>query len=542
MAKNEKPDKPITGCDIGNAFGYASIARGMNDDPLPLMPDALGASGMPTDAFVAPPEGKEIRVYPPDKVGMRKHPELMLRTIKRRLQDRALSLEGVAQPVPVDAVYSAIARDLMKAANEVAVSSGRQPSYDLVFTFPVAFKDDLDLLNRMEASINAVELDGRRLHVVGRLPEPAAAALDYLHFRQYRAEEGRRITQQQLTVLVYDLGHGTFDTALVTVRSKGEPYRVLSKDGIRELGGVDFDEMICDELQSQLQRTYHYTLRNQNEREKLRALAQEAKHALSDPQMPEARVPFTIYRDGDAEEVELSISLSRFEELGLGRVNETVELVQKLLAEAERKGCKADAIVLTGGASRMRMVRRALEEAFPEYKDKIELFRPSTAVSFGAALYGASLAAEAAASAQPAPSAPDPSAGGQAKPAVRPRPILEQYTDTDYGVWLPGGDRRQGQVRVLIPRGEKLPARSAQPLRLSGAAGLEIRVESTLEPAAGQAVPVEGCREIARLRFGDFPADAVCELFMEVGEDYNVTLRCITPNGRELRSGTGERG
>lgn len=546
MAKDKHTAGPVIGCDIGNALGYASVARGMNDDPLPLMPDELSASGMPTDAYVTPPEGSEIRVYPPDRAGMRAHPELTLRTIKRRLQDRTLTLEGIAQPVPVDAVYSAIARDLVRAANEVAVSSGRQPAYDLVFTFPVAFKDELEMLNRMEAGINAVELDGQRLHVVGRLPEPAAAALDYLHFRQYRAEAARRITQEQLTVLVYDLGHGTFDTALVTVRSKGEPYRVLGKDGIRELGGVDFDEMIYHELQSQLQRTYGYTLRNANEREKLRALAQEAKHSLSDPQLPEARVPFTIYRNGDDEEVELSVSLERFEELGLGRINETVELVQRLMAEAERRACKVDAIVLTGGASRMLMVRRALEAAFPEYSDKIELFRPSTAVSFGAALYGASLAQrEVAPARQLSPSQEKP--GDPPKPekteeaVVYPRRILEQYTDTDYGLWLPGGDRGQGQVQVLIPRGEKLPARSAQPLRLRGAGGLKLWVESTLQPAAARTVDVESCREVARLGFDEFPADTVCELFMEVGEDYNVTLRCVAPDGRELRASTGRR-
>ena len=68
--------------------------------------------------------------------------------------------------------------------------------------------------------------DGTHLKVVGTIRGPAAAALDYLYFLQNLLEEDKRIDQESYTVLVYDLGHGTFDAAVVTVRRKGEPYQL----------------------------------------------------------------------------------------------------------------------------------------------------------------------------------------------------------------------------------------------------------------------------------------------------------------------------
>jgi molecular chaperone DnaK (HSP70) len=96
----------------------------------------------------------------------------------------------------------------------------------------------------MQSAIEQIEIDGQKIHVAGRLPEPAAVAIDYLHYIQHIVPEEQRIKADQFTVLVNDLGYGTFDTAVVTASSKDQPYVLHAKDGLPEVGGKNFDEVI----------------------------------------------------------------------------------------------------------------------------------------------------------------------------------------------------------------------------------------------------------------------------------------------------------
>ena len=270
--------RPILGCDVGNGFGYVSLLQQQAGDPLPLLPSKYQLSdlGMPTTAYVTPPDGAPIVVFEKGKAAEKRYqkdPKQLVRAVKTRLKEGSIALPEVETPVPVAQLYGAIARDLVTLAEEELKNKGIDPIYDLVFTFPAAFADDAATLEQMQQAIEAVELDGHPLRVRGRLPEPAAVAIDYLHYMQYIAPEDIRLKEDRFTVLVYDLGHGTFDTAVVTAQSKGSLYRLHAKNGLPEVGGKDFDRLLYEEFCRQLLEQHAYTPKNERERQKIQQAA-----------------------------------------------------------------------------------------------------------------------------------------------------------------------------------------------------------------------------------------------------------------------------
>ena len=267
-----KEKQLILGCDIGNGYGYVSILLNSEKDPLPLIPTVYGIAnfGMPTTAYITPPKGEPIEVFQNGKSAEEKYvrkPKQLVSAVKTRLKEGEIGIPDVDKTIKVNQIYSAIARDLIVLAQEELVNKGMEPIYDIVFTFPAAFADDVSLLDEMQQSIENIVINGKNIRVRGRIPEPAAVAIDYLHYN--------------FTVLVYDLGHGTFDTAVVTAQSKGIPYKLHSKAGLPEVGGKDFDEVLYNEICLQLKNQYGYVPQNERKSKEIRVEAIKAKIALS---------------------------------------------------------------------------------------------------------------------------------------------------------------------------------------------------------------------------------------------------------------------
>ena len=198
------------GCDIGNGFGYVSLLSDEKSDPFPMIPPKYRLPmGMPTDVYVTPPAGDPILVYDTKKGAAQRaiNRDAIhgIHAVKTYLDEEVIERGGIR--VSVDKAYAAIARDLMILANEQRKSRGESPLYNMVFTFPVAFAKDVNLLNRMQKAIEEVKIDGQPLKVVGRLPEPAAVAIDYLYYVQNIAKSNNEMKKEELTVLVYDLGY-----------------------------------------------------------------------------------------------------------------------------------------------------------------------------------------------------------------------------------------------------------------------------------------------------------------------------------------------
>lgn len=185
----------------------------------------------------------------------------------------------------------------------------------------------------MQENLGKVEINGKPIQVLNRLPEPVAVAIDYLHYMQHIAPEQIRIKKNEFTVLVYDLGHGTFDTAIVTAQNEGTPYKMHAKDGLEEVGGKDFDNVLYQELLSVLQKQYGFEPQNEIQRAEIMREAVKAKIALTDDDIYVASV-----MNQQNEYCEVEITRERFEKLSEPLVFQTLELVQKMLEEAAEGG------------------------------------------------------------------------------------------------------------------------------------------------------------------------------------------------------------
>ena len=162
--------RPILGCDIGNGFGYVSLLQQQAGDPLSLLPSKYQLSdlGMPTTAYVTPPDGAPIVVFQKGKAAEKryqKYPKQLVHAVKTRLKEGSIALPEVETPVPVAQLYGAIARDLVTLAEEELKNKGIDPIYDLAFTFPASIADDAAVL---EAALRVYQ--GRALYE-GALPE-----------------------------------------------------------------------------------------------------------------------------------------------------------------------------------------------------------------------------------------------------------------------------------------------------------------------------------------------------------------------------------
>lgn len=502
---------PILSCDVGNGFGKVSVLNDPSSDPIFLLPDAL-AVGMPSTAYVAP-DGT-IEVY-----GVkRKRANRAVRAAKQ-LFDRphiTLKEKGETYRVAPTAVYAAIVRDLVKLANQQRAIRGEAPIYQLLLTYPAVYKLQPAILGMLKESVESVELDGHRLQVCGMISEPGAVAVDFLHLS--RSNQPR----EKFSALVYDLGYGTFDTAVVTAYADpAKPCDLICQDGLPDLGGQRFDEALLEELIAQLR--YGLGENVKFNREVLRALAVEMKHELSDAPICERDI---VLADGDAH---VSISREEFEAMLLPMLHETLQTVLKLLEEAESLGVNVDAIVLSGGSSRIPLVRKLLLE-LTGGTIPVELYRPSMAVTFGAARVAWGLTQPRLGDPEPAPGKETP---GQQTAGSGGSAVVRQYCERACGI------RYDGSVHLLLGEEAALPAASRPLAFQSAGSGLtEFRLHSARERVGKAAcAQVAQCREILRLHI-PLPPNAPCSLTMRMDESRCIWLDIRLPDGNTLSYST----
>jgi molecular chaperone DnaK (HSP70) len=188
------------------------------------------------------------------------------------------------------------------------------------------------------------------------LPEPVAAALAYTRTRE---KEGFQVGNY---VLIYDLGGGTFDLAIL-VREGSVQFRLgLEPDGIKRCGGDDFDEMLynyCDKLaQEKLGRPISLTgmrdLHFLYECRKRKEILTSHKHRT-----------FSSYLAPDSKQFKYELDQTTFEDLIYNHVKKTVEKTKAVLEEAHALSYQIDTFVLVGGSAQVPLVKRLLDENLP---------------------------------------------------------------------------------------------------------------------------------------------------------------------------------
>jgi len=291
--------------------------------------------------------------------------------VKRRLVNEPSIplLDSVVSPPEVAAE---ILRKLKRDAEELHF---RMPIDRAVITCPASF----DVLEQDEIR-NVARLAG--FTEVELLEEPVAAALSYVY--EARGEDPRlKVLKPGMSVLVYDLGAGTFDLAVLTYGDDGMFGRALEPRGLRQCGGDDFDRALYRHLDAAVYKEHALSLgpNGQFDLSVLRR-CRERKENLS--MAPQGTFSTHLTSpDGDIVLFRQTITRPTFEELVRDQIEETVRRTEELLADAHRSGYTVDRVVLIGGSARIPLVKQLLAKTLPV--EPISWQKQDIAVALGAA-------------------------------------------------------------------------------------------------------------------------------------------------------------
>jgi len=255
---------------------------------------------------------------------------------------------------------------LRKVVQDAEQQTGMKIS-DVVITCPAYFG-----IPEREATANAGKIAG--LNVLSIINEPTAAAITY----------GTN-EQSDQTVIVYDLGGGTFD--ITVIRIEGGSITVVATGGDHELGGRDWDERVvqyfAEEWRNQTSSSEDPMSSRETEQE-LFSRAEQAKITLTGRE----KTDIPIIHEGQRARV--TLTREKFDELTNDLLGRTVDMTNQLLAEAEKRGVtKIDQLLLVGGSTLMPQVSRRLIQEYGSSRGlEPRVFEPSEAVAKGAAIFG----------------------------------------------------------------------------------------------------------------------------------------------------------
>ncbi|MFZ3068999.1 MAG: molecular chaperone DnaK [Microgenomates group bacterium] len=258
------------------------------------------------------------------------------------------------------------AKILQKAKADAEAYLG-QTVTDAVITVPAYFDD-----SQRQATKQAGEIAG--LNVQRIVNEPTAAAL------AYGLDKGKNET-----VVVYDLGGGTFDVSILELGDG--VFEVKSTNGDTFLGGDDFDHKIIEYIVSEFKKENGVDLSlDKQALQRIKDAAEKAKIELSSTTETEINQPFITQRDGQPLHLTMKITRAKLEELVDDLIQKTIEPMKKALADAKIEKSTIAEIILVGGMTRMPKVQQVVKDFFGKEPNKS--VNPDEAVALGAAIQG----------------------------------------------------------------------------------------------------------------------------------------------------------
>ncbi|MFC4778550.1 molecular chaperone DnaK [Paenibacillus sp. GCM10023252] len=234
-----------------------------------------------------------------------------------------------------------------------------------VITVPAYFND-----SQRQATKDAGKIAG--LEVLRIVNEPTAAALAY----------GLEKTEDQ-TILVYDLGGGTFDVSILEL---GDGFfEVKATSGDNKLGGDDFDQVIINHLVAEFKKDQGIDLsKDKAAVQRLKDAAEKAKKDLSGVLSTTISLPFITMVDGVPQHLEMNLSRAKFEELAAPLVERTLGPTRQALSDSGLSTSEIDKVVLVGGSTRIPAVQEAIKKLIG--KDPHKGVNPDEVVALGAAV------------------------------------------------------------------------------------------------------------------------------------------------------------
>jgi molecular chaperone DnaK len=238
-----------------------------------------------------------------------------------------------------------------------------------VITCPAYFSDA-----QRKATKDAGRIAG--FEVLRIINEPTAAALAFGVDKE-----------EDQTILVYDLGGGTFDVSVLDIyQVDGHPQiEVKATAGNNRLGGDDFDERVIDWCVTEFRKSSGIDLsKDLQAMSRLKEASEKAKIELSGTQSTQINLPFITMKDGNPEHLDLTLSRARFEELIADLIEATMGPTRQAMKDAKLAKGAVDKVLLVGGSTRVPAVQTAIEKEVG--KEAYKGINPDEAVAMGAAL------------------------------------------------------------------------------------------------------------------------------------------------------------
>jgi len=353
----------ILGIDLGTTNSCMSIMEG--GKPV-VIPNAEG--GRTTPSVVAfTKEGERLVGSLAKRQAITNHQNTVI-SVKREMgTSKKYSLNG-KNYTPQE--ISAMILQKMKTDAEAYLGETIKKA---VITVPAYFND-----SQRQATKDAGTIAG--LEVMRIINEPTASALAYGIDKE-----------DDHTVLVYDLGGGTFDVSILTLGDG--VFEVKSTAGNNRLGGDDFDKRIIDYLVDEFRKKEGIDLtKDPMAMQRLRDAAENAKIELSQKQKTNVNLPYITTDSTGPKFLDIDLTRAQFEQLIADLVDSTIGPVKQALSDAGMKPSEIDRVLLVGGSTRVPVVQQKVKDLLSKDPDKG--INPDECVAVGAAIQGGVLAGD----------------------------------------------------------------------------------------------------------------------------------------------------
>ena len=353
----------IIGIDLGTTNSCVSVLEGGTPQVIPN--DEGGRTTPSVVAF----KGDETIVGDRAKRQAVTNPKNTIASIKRLMgSGKKVSANGK------DWTPEEISAKILSKLKTDAESYLGEKVTEAVITVPAYFNDA-----QRQATKNAGKIAG--LDVKRIINEPTAAALAYGLDKQEKSQ----------TVLVYDLGGGTFDVSILELGDG--VFEVKSTAGNNRLGGDDFDQRIIDYLVDTFKGENGIDLSNDAmASQRLKDAAEKAKKDLSGMSTTQISLPFISQNSDGPLHLEVDLSKAKFEDLCRDLFDSTLEPVKKALSDAKLSNSDIDEVILVGGSTRIPYIQELVKKELG--KEPHKGVNPDEVVAMGAAIQGGVLTGE----------------------------------------------------------------------------------------------------------------------------------------------------